>query len=133
MAEYIGQLRKHDNKLFIVKLDMVVVFSKKDFNLTLKFKQLREAFASRQPTDFGIKQKSQMLRSQLFGQKSEESVVFCHRTNEVDHFDRNVHMLKCIGVVNSARTSYATIRSLLAWQTLISRQSSLEHRQCRCA
>ena len=57
-------------------MDVVFVFSKKDFNLAFKFIQPREVFASRQPTDFCIKQKSQMLRSHFFGQKLEEPVIF---------------------------------------------------------
>ena len=38
VAECIGLVRKHHNKLFIVKLDMLVVFvfSQKNFNLILK-------------------------------------------------------------------------------------------------
>ena len=51
----------------------------------------REAFASQQPTDFGIKQRSHMLRSHFFGQKLEEPVIFCLQTNEINHFNRNVH------------------------------------------
>ena len=93
VAEFIGQICKLHNKLFIVKLDMevVFVFSKKDFNLTFKFLQLREAFASRQPRDFGIKQKFHMLSSHFFGQNLEKPVIFCPQTNEVDRFDPNVH------------------------------------------
>ena len=41
--------------------------------------------------DFGKKQNFHMLRSHFFGQKPEESVIFCPGTNEVDHVDRNVH------------------------------------------
>ena len=78
VAEYIGQICKHHNKFFIVKLHMEVgfVISKKDFNLIFNFIQPREAFASRQPTEFGIKQKSHLLRSHFFGQKSEEPMIF---------------------------------------------------------
>ena len=72
-------------------MEVVLVFSKKDFDLIFKFIQPREALASGQQTDFGIKQKSHMLRSHFFGQKLEEPVIFCPRTNEVDLFDRNVH------------------------------------------
>ena len=41
--------------------------------------------------EFGIKQKSHILHSYFFGQKLEDPVIFCPRTNEVDHFDHNVH------------------------------------------
>ena len=96
VVKYIGQVRKHHNKLFIVKLDteVVFVFSKKDltsFNLIFKFIQPKEAFVSPQPTDFDIKQKSHMLRSHFFGQKLKEPVNFSSCTNEVDHFHRNIH------------------------------------------
>ena len=78
VVEFIGQVREHYNELFVVTLymDVVFAFSKKDFNLVFKFIQPREIFASRQPTDFGIKQKSQMLLSHFFGRKSEEPVIF---------------------------------------------------------
>ena len=86
---------KHHYKVFIVKLDMevVFVFSKKNFNSIFEFIQAREAFASRQATDFGIKQKSHMLRFHFFGRKLEEPVIFCPRMNKVDHFDCNAHNL----------------------------------------
>ena len=47
VAEHIDQVGKHHKKLFIVKLDMevVFVFSKKDFSLIFKFIQPRETFA----------------------------------------------------------------------------------------
>ena len=70
---------------------LVLLSRKKDYNLIFKFIQPREAFASRQPTDFGIRQKSHMLRSHFSGQKLEEPVIFCPRTNEGDCFDCNVH------------------------------------------
>ena len=57
-------------------MEIVFVFLKKDFNLIFKFIQLREIFASRQPTDFGIKQKPHMLLSLFFVQKLEKPVVF---------------------------------------------------------
>ena len=78
VAEYIGQVRKRHSKLFIGKLDMevVFVFSKKDFNFIFKFKQPREAFASQQPVDFGIKQKPYMFRFHFFGQKLEKPMIF---------------------------------------------------------
>ena len=65
---------------------------------------MREVFASRQPTDFGIKQKSHMFRSYFFGQKLEKPVIFCPRTNEVDHFDRkSITSIKSRGRVFNAR------------------------------
>ena len=48
LPDYIDQVRKHHNKLFIVKLDKEIGFdfSKKDVNLIFKFLQPRETFAS---------------------------------------------------------------------------------------
>ena len=36
-ARYLDQVRKDHNKLFIVKLNIEIVFSKKDFNPIFKF------------------------------------------------------------------------------------------------
>ena len=57
-------------------MEVVFVFSKKNFNLIFKFIQPSEAFFSRQPAGVGMKQKSHMLRFHFFGQKLEEPVIF---------------------------------------------------------
>ena len=92
VVEFIGQVRKHHNELFVVTLymDVVFVFSKKDFNLVFKFILSREVFASRQPTDFGIKNVSHFTLSFL-RPKVGRAGDFWPRMNEVDHFDRHVH------------------------------------------
>ena len=70
-AEYTGKVCKHHKKLFIVKLDMevVFVFSKKNFNLVFKFINRERHLPVDSQRTISIKQKFHMLRSYFSDQK----------------------------------------------------------------
>ena len=72
--KYIRQVRKHLH--CEIGHGSCFCSSKKECNLIFKFIQPRVAFASRQPTNFDIKQNFHMLRSHFFGQKLEEPIFF---------------------------------------------------------
>ena len=82
---------------------VVFVFSKKDFKLIFEFMQLREAFASGQPMDFGIKQTSHMLCSHFLAKSWKSQRFFALEVESL--------MLEGMCVVNSAKTSHEAIRS----------------------
>ena len=85
-------------------MEVVFVFSKKDFTLIFKFIQPRKAFASRQPTDFDIKQKFHMLHSYFFGRKLEKPVIFfLERMKLIILTATSITSIKCRGRLFDAR------------------------------